>query len=529
MNHARQWNGALLNSLKEGNGVICFKGIRYAAVPSRFAKPEVVPGSVIDRQLDRDYGTFGPVGFQSPEFGPFAGSDPSKMFSEDCLYLNIWTPDVKPEKPLPVYVWVHGGGNMFGAGSEARFNMAKLACQGIVGVTINYRLNAHGFAAFETDGELKCNFGLLDVIAALKWVKENIADFGGDPDRVTLGGSSGGAYDTASLIMSPMAQGLFQNAIVQSGGYFGTDREVLKAAVKDMASQVAGREIADSREAFKLLKNADPLEIAHAWLAVMTSPGIFGKDFTGRYHATKYIPHQFKNIEFAVGHCCDGSILPENGPEAVKSKRLNGVNLLFGSCRDEANVIAPYIKNAEMLLRDFKAAFGDKYGTAMQTFGFDEHVTDHEAVSIAKHIVNICFILNGYLYADALSGLSRKVFHYRYDYVAPKVMLPTGMILPGQMIGAAHSAELPMIFKNGVNLDLIGEEGMQFSDTMSSLWVNFIKNGDPNGDNIPFQWPEYRRENRAVMYLDSTNSHAGEVMYQDEISFLADSFYGYQF
>jgi para-nitrobenzyl esterase len=195
-----------------------FKGIPYAAPPVgnlRWHEPvAVAPWEGI-----RDAGTIGPPCSQNAQGWNDAAAAASK---EDCLYLNVWTPEWPARTKLPVMVWIHGGGNTGGSATNIGSDGSVLASHGIVVVTIHYRLNAFGFLAHpeltaESPQHASGNYGLLDQIAALRWVHDNIAKFGGDPDRVTIGGQSAGAQDLGLLMTSPLAKGLFQRAIAESG------------------------------------------------------------------------------------------------------------------------------------------------------------------------------------------------------------------------------------------------------------------------------------------------------------------------
>jgi len=206
------------------SGVRCFKGIPYARPPVgdlRWQPPQPVAHWPGVRAAD----TFGPNAMQGVVFNDI---DPYPAgISEDCLYLNVWTPALDPEIPAPVMVWIHGGGFVVGSGAEPRYDGTNLAAQGIVVVTVNHRLNALAFLACpELTGESPVhasgNYGMLDLVAALGWVRRNIRAFGGDPDQVTIAGESAGSEAVSALMASPLASGLFHRAIGESGALFPT-------------------------------------------------------------------------------------------------------------------------------------------------------------------------------------------------------------------------------------------------------------------------------------------------------------------
>ena len=217
--------GGLLAATAAGpTGVRCFKGIPYARPPVgdlRWQPPQpAAPWSGV-----RTADAFGPNAMQGVVFSDI---DPRPAgVSEDCLYLNVWTPALEAEMPVPVMVWIHGGGFVVGSGAEPRYDGTNLAANGIIVVTLNHRLNALGFLAHpeltaESPVQASGNYGLLDLVAALEWVKRNIAAFGGDPDQITIAGESAGSEAVSALMASPLARGLFHRAIGESGALFPT-------------------------------------------------------------------------------------------------------------------------------------------------------------------------------------------------------------------------------------------------------------------------------------------------------------------
>src|ERR1700758_3182403 len=216
--------GQIADSAPDPSGNRVFKRIPYAAPPLgdlRWRAPQPVQ----KWQGVRDVAEWGPRCVQSSRLGDL---DPlNKRMDEDCLYLNVWTPATSSSQSLPVMVWVHGGSNLNGAGSQPEFDGSHLASKGVVVVTINYRLDVFGFLAHpeltkESGTNSSGNYGLLDQIAALKWVQNNIRAFGGDPNQVTLFGESAGAIDVSLLMASPLTKGLFRRVIGESGGALTT-------------------------------------------------------------------------------------------------------------------------------------------------------------------------------------------------------------------------------------------------------------------------------------------------------------------
>ena len=237
--------------------------------------------------------------------------------SEDCLYLNVWTPATAPGEKRPVYVYVHGGGFATGSGSELMFDGTNMAERGVVVVTFNYRLGAFGFltlGAMEEESGSIGNLGLLDQIQALKWVRENIEAFGGDPENITLGGESAGAFSVTGLLLSPLAKGLFHRAIVESGSILSIGAFCTRAKGNLAKSIAMGKDFAqifgadDSPEGLEKLREA-PAE-AMAYLSMIK--------------ADRALP-----LRFSFWPVFDGAILPKDPMQALKNGDYNAVDLQY--------------------------------------------------------------------------------------------------------------------------------------------------------------------------------------------------------
>jgi para-nitrobenzyl esterase len=249
-------SGALEVLEPDEDGVRVYKGIPYAAPPLgplRWRPPQPVAGWTGVRPT----GAFGPSSLQGVVWDDIDLRDAG--VSEDCLYLNVWTPAAPGESDrLPAMVWIHGGGFVAGSGAEPRYDGAHLAARGVVVVTLNHRLNALGFLAHpeltaESEHHSSGAYGFLDLVAALKWVKSNIAAFGGDPDKVTIAGESAGSHATSALMASPLAKGLFARVIGESGAVFASPSrapaslEAAEAAGLDFMRKVGARSLAEMR------------------------------------------------------------------------------------------------------------------------------------------------------------------------------------------------------------------------------------------------------------------------------------------
>jgi para-nitrobenzyl esterase len=275
-------SGRLAMATPDARGVRCFKGIPYAAPPVgplRWRAPAPVPSWKGVRPTD----AFGANAMQGVVFSDI---DPHSVgISEDCLYLNVWTPAHQGgAERLPVMVWIHGGGFAVGSGAEPRYDGAKLASRGILVVTVNYRLNALGFLAHpalsaETPHKASGNWGLMDLIAALDWVKRNIAAFGGDPDAVTIAGESVGSSAVSALMASPLAKGLFARTIGESGAFFAAPARKLETLAE---AERSGEEFARKIGA----RDAAGLRKVPAAEILAAAPGIGFRPIVDRYVGT---------------------------------------------------------------------------------------------------------------------------------------------------------------------------------------------------------------------------------------------------
>ena len=293
---------------------VSFKGIPFAAPPIaelRWRPPQPVDPWQGERSADQ----FGPKCMQT---GPLNEIDPhNPLMSEDCLYLNIWTPAKSRDDRLPVMVWIYGGGFSIGSGSEPWYNGANLARKGVIVVTVNYRLDVFGFLAHpeltaESEHHTSGNYGLLDQVAALGWIQRNIAAFGGDPGQVTIFGESAGSLSVSALMASPLARGLFQRVIGESGAMLSPDRSPFALSPLAKAEQ-AGVKFADMLSAHSIAELRE--KPADALLEAVAK--------------TPDLPRMSK------GPIIDGRMLPVNPAEIFAKGQQTDVPLLAGSNSDE--------------------------------------------------------------------------------------------------------------------------------------------------------------------------------------------------
>jgi para-nitrobenzyl esterase len=413
--------------------------------------------------------------------------------SEDCLYLNVWTPAADADAHLAVMVWVHGGGFVAGASSEPRQDGENLARKGVVVVSMNYRLGVFGFLAHqeltrESAHNASGNYGLLDQTAALDWVRRNIGYFGGDPEKVTVFGESAGSLSVSALMASPLAQGLFARAIGESGAFFGSTLEAKPLAV----AEFGGAEFVKSLGAGSIrelrAKSAD--EILQATLPP---------------HTARFSPD------------IDGYFLPTSVSSIYESGRQCSVPLLAGWNADEGGYQGIFEKDkptAKNFARHVRALYGKKADALLNLYPAG---TDDEAKRSAGDLAGDRFIAFGtwkWMEMHKATGES-PVFRYEFDEAPP---LAAGD--KGESRGAYHSAEIEFVFGALASKNLPWKpEDTKLSDLMATYWSNFAKTGDPNGEGLP-KWPAYGADSHfAVMHL-SGNSAAEPDAHRQRYQFL---------
>ncbi|MDE1987502.1 MAG: carboxylesterase family protein [Hyphomicrobiales bacterium] len=457
------------------NGLTIYKGIPYAAPPVgelRWRAPQP-PQSW---KGVRKAATFAPACVQTGVSMP--GERPPKI-SENCLYLNIWTPARSASAHLPVMVWIHGGGYSNGSASMPLYWGDQLARKGAVVVTFGYRLGPFGFLALpaltrESPHHASGNYGLLDQIAALAWIKRNIRAFGGDPDCVTIFGQSAGSDAVSILMTSPLAKGLFERAIGQSGGLF----EPLTLAPNYLLKNAE-----QEGEAYEASLNAKSLAALRALPADELLKGTAGM-----------ITHPV----------LDAYVLPESPYDAFVDGKQNDVPLLLGSNEEEARSLVADLSAVTASTYDAEIV---KHWGALPKPLYDQypHATDEEARQARldfERDLRFGWDMWAWARLEATKGKS-PVFYYHFTHKPP---FPKGSVYAGW--GASHFAELWYMF------DHLDQEpwrwtaaDRQLADTMAHYWVNFARTGNPNGVGLP-EWPDFRTTQH-VLYLDDPVSTGG--------------------
>lgn len=479
----RTESGEVSGTKNEAGDIQIFKGIPFAAPPVgelRWKAPQPLQSWSGVKQCTE----FGPSPMQGKPvpFGVYTPEFliPETPISEDCLYLNVWTGAKKSEK-RPVFVWIYGGGFGSGGAGVPIYDGDAMAKKGIIFVSINYRVGVFGFMAHpdltkESPNHASGNYGLLDQVAALQWVKKNIAAFGGDPDNVTIGGQSAGSMSVSCLVASPLAKGLFNKAIAESGSLLITKAAFQVNALADAEQQ--GVKLAQS-------VNATSLE------DLRKVPAADLMKFPGKY-----------------GPITDGYLLPEPVPQIFEQGKQNNVAVITGWNADEGfAAIKP--KDA------FVAQVKEQYGTDADTFFkyFPASTDEAAANSQNKLSRDMIFAMSDYKWAKLQSQQGKApVYLYNFNHKLPATA-------DFVKYGAFHTGEVAYVMDNlkFLNRPWLPEDH-HLATTMADYWANFIKYGNPNGKGLP-DWPQFNTQTNQVQVLDiKTEKQA--LPAKDELEFM---------
>lgn len=470
---------------RTGGGLGVFRGIRYANPPLgnlRWRAPE--PVSAFSGVAAAT--AFGPNCFQIANV--FAQDQSlTTSLSEDCLTLNIWTPTSSSAANLPVMVWIHGGGNNTGAGSQALFEGADLAEQeNVVVVTLNYRLGplgylAHPLLSAESAQGVSGNYGLRDQILALRWIESNIAGFGGNRDLVTIIGESAGAVNVCNLIASPAAAGLFDRAIMQSGNCTSNSQQLNQttpAQPESAASQgvrAAG------------LAGCGGVPDVLACLRALTPATLYSRlnPATGEF---------FQSGADFYGPIVDGVILPQAPLARLASGNHTITPLLIGSNSNEAGLFRASIALVASNLASYNAALVSLFGTdAPAVFALYPAANDAAALPAFERLfTDISFTCQARAAARLASAFSRDVWLYEFDRSPPAL----------QSLGAFHGLEIGYVFGT-IDAPTFQTADFALSASMQAYWAQFARGGDPNGAGRPL-WPPFTVSGDTNQRLAST-------------------------
>jgi para-nitrobenzyl esterase len=469
----------IVSGYKSGE-ISIFKGIPFAAPPVgelRWKAPQ--PAKNWTGVLKCDDFSASPMQNKPVPFMMWTEEfiTPPDKLSEDCLYLNIWTPAKSEKEKLPVFVWIYGGGFSSGSAACAVYDGEEMSKKGIVFVSFNYRVGVFGFLAHpelsrESENKVSGNYGLLDQVAALKWIRKNIEAFGGDPQKVTIAGQSAGSMSVCALVASPLAKDLFSGAIAQSGG-------ILTSFMK--------RSLSDAEKS--------------------------GLDFLAKIKAGNISELRQKSAEelIAAGGnfspASDGYVIPEDVFNAFREGKFNDVAMMAGWVTGDGSLMGEQKMTPEKFSQQAHERYGDKAEEYLKLFPGE---TSEQVAASLKELNLMQFAaLPSYLWA----GFSKQnAYIYEFSHVpVDKPGFPN--------YGAFHTSEVPFALHT-LHLWKRPWREVDFTveNTMSDYWVNFVKNGNPNGEGVP-EWPRYEKSSGNIMIIgDQSQVHPG--LYKDKLRFL---------
>jgi para-nitrobenzyl esterase len=457
------------------NGIRVFHGIPFAAPPTgdlRWRPPAPVqPWDGITET--KQYAATCPQRV-APAKVPSSGSSRLNM-SEDCLYLNVWTPAQNADEKLPVMVFFCGGGFSDVAGSMPAYNGTTLAQKGVIVVTPNYRLGALGFLAHplldnESAHNASGNYGIMDQQAALRWVQKNIGAFGGDPSRVTIFGQSAGGESVLVHVASPTSRGLFRQGIVESGPFWAHGA-IINATHSKVDAEQFGIWYAESLgysgpDAIRQMRNLSPEALINA---TPSSPSSFWGTHTVMFEPT-----------------IDGWILPDTMDNLYLMHKVNPVPFMIGNNANDGTTLSA---NANMTVQEYGSFLRSRFGMEAETVlpKYPANSTAEVQLRLAQIMTDYDFSDSVRFAADSMGDISPDTYVYRYSY-----------ILPGQPDGAFHGSETLLLF---------GVPGVRSDPAMAAdvvdLWARFAKTGNPNGG-MSVTWPNYSRGQEQYLDINET-------------------------
>lgn len=483
----------LVSGTTEAGGLVrVYRGIPYAAPPVghlRWREPQPVTPWPGVRQATE----FGP---SCPQIDrPLVPQERLGKTSEDCLTLNVWAPVSPPGRRVPVIVWIHGGAFTQGSGSLSVYDGEALARRGAVIVTLNYRLGPLGFFAHplltkESGHDASGNYGLLDQLAALRWVKANIRGFGGSPDRVTVAGESAGAVSVGCLLVSPQARALFHGAILESGSPFGITRYLRDAPAGEESMEQVGelvaRRLGCDREddVLAALRSRSVDEIMNA--SHPASP-FFGE-----------------GIRF--GPVVDRWLIPDRPSTLLANHQQLKVPVIVGSNLDEGTIFVAPLQgfDVDAYRRFIRATFRDRADDVLARFPAAHDADVKPALS--RVLGYSAFVAPARRLARDMADLGDRAYLYSFTRVPPGTS--------ATRFGAFHGAEVPFVFGTFARVFRAGAPEVEnadlaLSEAMMGYWLRFAATGNPNGEGVPV-WPRYGSRSDGWLELgDEIQSRSG--------------------
>lgn len=435
----------------EEDGLTVYKGLPFVAPPIgalRWRAPQTVTPWRTVKVLDHS----GPDCMQKGMYPPDAPAGPT---SEDCLYLNLWVPPHAPGAKLPVMVWIYGGGLDNGSGSIPLYHGNVLAQRGVIVVTFNYRLGVFGFLALpglarESSTHTSGNYGLLDQIAALKWVQRNIAAFGGDPSRVTVFGQSSGSIAISTLSVSPLAKGLFRLAIGESGGLLEP---------MQLANNLTAKGAQADGVAF--MRRADAPSLA----ALRTMPA-----------------DALLKVPFTPGIILDGEVVDRPPAQAYRAGAINASAFMIGSNRDEGTI---FLKGKRVTPASYNEVLGHDFPAWLIKLAAPSpgRTPQTAYAAAARFEGDIRFRWDMWTWARLASKAGKPVYLYQFDHPTP--CFPN----EGCIDATPHGAEMAYVFGHDPRHPW-SEQDQALSNLMVTCWTDFAKTGSPDGCGLP-RWPAF--------------------------------------
>jgi para-nitrobenzyl esterase len=431
--------------------------------------------------------------------GPMQGGNPPSGKSEDCLYLNVWTPAKSSSDRIPVLVWIYGGGFGAGATSERNYSGENLAKKGVVLVSIAYRVGQLGFLAHpelskENPNHVSGNYGLLDMMAGLQWVQKNIAAFGGDPNKITIFGESAGGIAVSMLCASPLAKGLFRGAISQSGGSFGPPRPTTFPG-----------------ENLKRLADAELAGQAYLDSARVSSIAELRKIDVGKLPAGRGLGMSWPII--------DGWVIPDDQYKLYSTGRFNDTPILVGYNSDEGASFSPP-RTQEAYITGVRTRYGPYEESLLKAYPAGSGtVPQKTARDLAR---DAAFGWHTWIWARLQSKMGKsKAFYYYFDQ-HPDYPVDS----PQADRGSPHGQDVAYVFQHlNASNPQISKTDLEISEAMATYWTNFAKNGDPGGNGVPV-WPAFSDANPVVMYFNKT-PHTGPVPSAESLKIL-DAYFAWR-